>query len=48
MATVLGFAFAVPGVAWLMLQRWLDRGNGTGRAPQLLEVEPVTEASRPI
>jgi len=48
MATVLGFAFAVPGLAWLMLQRWLDRGDGTGRAPQLLEVEPVTEASRPI
>jgi MFS family permease len=48
MATVLGFAFAVPGLAWLMLQRWLDKGDGTGRAPQLLEVEPVTEASRPI
>lgn len=47
MATVLGLAFAVPGVAWLMLQRWLDRGDVTERASQLLEVEAITEASPP-
>jgi predicted MFS family arabinose efflux permease len=48
MATVLGLAFAVPGVVWLMLQRWLDSGDNTESAQQLLEVEPVTETSRPI
>src|SRR5258706_7142134 len=48
MATVLGLAFAAPGVAWLMLQRWLDRGEGAGRESALLEAEPATEASRPM
>jgi hypothetical protein len=48
MATALGLAFAAPGVAWLMLQRWLDRGDGAGRESALLEAEAATEASRPI
>jgi predicted MFS family arabinose efflux permease len=48
MATVLGVAFAVPGVVWLMLQRWLDRGDGAERASQVLEADAVTEPSRPI
>ena len=48
MATVLGVAFAAPGVAWLMLQRWLDRGDVAEHAPQLLDVETATEPSRPI
>jgi predicted MFS family arabinose efflux permease len=47
MATVLGLAFAVPGIGWLMLQRWLDRGDEKARAHPVLEVEPVTETSYP-
>jgi hypothetical protein len=47
MATVLGLAFAVPGIGWLMLQRWLDRGDSIAREHQLREVEPVTETSYP-
>jgi hypothetical protein len=46
MATVLGLAFAVPGVAWLLLQRWLDRSDSSRLQP-LREVEPVTETSYP-
>ena len=48
MATALGLAFAVPGIGWLMLQRWLDRGDVAERASHLLEVEAITEASPPI
>jgi predicted MFS family arabinose efflux permease len=47
MATVLGLAFAVPGIAWLMLQRWLDRGDVAERPSQLIEVEAMTETSSP-
>jgi len=47
MATVLGIAFAVPGVAWLMLQKWLDREDTKARVPSLLDVEPATETSYP-
>lgn len=47
MATVLGLAFAVPGIGWLMLQRWLDRGDSIARQHPRLEVEPVTETSYP-
>jgi predicted MFS family arabinose efflux permease len=47
MATVLGLAFAVPGIGWLMLQKWLDRGDEKVRAHPVLEVEPVTETSYP-
>jgi predicted MFS family arabinose efflux permease len=47
MATVLGLAFAVPGIGWLMLQRWLDRGDSAVHAHPLVEVEPVTETSYP-
>ena len=47
MATVLGVAFAVPGVAWLLLQKWLDRGDAAVREHPRLEVESVTEASYP-
>lgn len=46
MATALGLSFAVPGVAWLMLQRWLDRGDRAG--PESTSVEAATEASHPI
>ncbi|HSE38543.1 MAG TPA: MFS transporter [Blastocatellia bacterium] len=47
MATILGLAFAIPGIGWLMLQSWLDRGESVGRAYPLVEVEPVTETSYP-
>ena len=47
MATVLGIAFAVPGVVWLMLQKWLDREDTKARVPSLLDVEPATETSYP-
>jgi hypothetical protein len=47
MATVLGLAFMVPGVAWLMLQRWLNRVDKTDTVHPVLEVEPVTETSYP-
>ncbi len=47
MATILGLAFAVPGIGWLMLQRWLDRGDAIARAHPVLEVEAVTETSYP-
>ena len=47
MATILGLAFAIPGIGWLMLQRWLDRGESAGCAYPQMEVEPVTETSYP-
>ena len=47
MATVLGIAFAVPGVAWLLLQNWLDREDTRGPVPSLLDAEPATETSYP-
>jgi MFS family permease len=47
MATVLGVAFAVPGVVWLLLQNWLDREDTKGRVPSLLDAEPATETSYP-
>ena len=47
MATILGLAFAVPGVIWLSLQKWLDRADSTARMHATVEVEPVTESSYP-
>jgi predicted MFS family arabinose efflux permease len=47
MATVLGIAFAVPGVVWLMLQKWLDREDTKARVTMLVDAEPVTETSYP-
>jgi MFS family permease len=47
MATVLGMAFAVPGVVWLMLQKWLDREDTKARVTMLVDAEPVTETSYP-
>ena len=47
MATILGLAFAVPGIGWLMLQRWLDRGDSIVRPHPVVEVEQVTETSLP-
>jgi MFS family permease len=47
MAAILGLAFAIPGIGWLMLQSWLDRGESVVRAYPMVEVEPVTETSYP-
>lgn len=47
MATVLGLAFMVPGIGWLMLQRWLDRGDEKASVRPSLEVEAATESSYP-
>lgn len=47
MATVLGIAFAVPGLAWLMLQKWLDKEDTKARVTMLVDAEPVTETSYP-
>ena len=47
MATILGLAFMVPGVAWVVLQGWLDRSDSPSREHQLTEVEAVTETSYP-
>ncbi|HLF82644.1 MAG TPA: hypothetical protein VI837_00555, partial [Blastocatellia bacterium] len=45
MATVLGLAFAVPGIGWLMLQKWLDRADSADRRHPGLEVEPAEQSS---
>jgi len=47
MATVLGIAFAIPGVAWLMLQKWLDKEDTKARVPILVDAEPATETPYP-
>jgi Na+/melibiose symporter-like transporter len=49
MATILGIAFVIPGVAWFLLQRWLDKAEAsdTGRALSIIEAEPATETSVP-
>lgn len=47
MATVLGLAFVVPGIAWLLLRRWLDRGDAGARSRPALEIERASETSYP-
>jgi hypothetical protein len=47
MATVLGVAFMVPGTIWVLLQRWLDRGDETSSVHPAVDVEPATETSMP-
>ena len=46
MAMALGLAFAVPGIAWLMLQKKLDNSDQR-QARTILEAEPAAEASYP-
>ena len=46
MAMALGLAFAVPGIAWLMLQKKLDNSDQR-QARTILEAEPTAEASYP-
>ena len=54
MAAALGAAFVIPGVAWLLLQRWLDRSEAAtlnadtlNAPPQTVAAEPATETSFP-
>jgi hypothetical protein len=49
MATILGGAFVIPGAAWLLLQRWLDKAEASNAvpAPSIIEAEPATETSFP-
>jgi predicted MFS family arabinose efflux permease len=47
MTTLLGFAFMIPGFAWWILQRWMDRREVSAREPASSEVEPATETSFP-
>ncbi|HKA16879.1 MAG TPA: MFS transporter [Blastocatellia bacterium] len=46
MATALGLAFTVPGIAWLMLQKKLDKSDQR-QARTILDTEPAAEASYP-
>jgi len=45
MAIVLGLAFILPGIVWLMLQRWLDRGDSKLHPPTLPDPERAAETS---
>ncbi|HET8675839.1 MAG TPA: MFS transporter [Blastocatellia bacterium] len=49
MATILGLAFLVPGILWLLLQPWLDKKEPSEdeRSESLIEAEPVAETSFP-
>jgi predicted MFS family arabinose efflux permease len=49
MAMVLGLAFIIPGLAWLAIQRWIDKDEAgeRGALRPLIEPEPVTETSFP-
>jgi MFS family permease len=48
MATILGLSFLVPGVAWLLLQPWLDLGDGDERqTARVAEAEAQAETSFP-
>jgi predicted MFS family arabinose efflux permease len=49
MAMILGLAFVIPGIAWFMLQGWLDKAetSDSERSPAIIEAEPVTEPSHP-
>jgi len=46
MATALGLAFTAPGIAWLMLQKKLDKSDQR-QARTILDTEPAAEASYP-
>lgn len=49
MALALGAAFMVPGVVWLLLQRWLDDSETavTHVEPQMITRDPASETSFP-
>jgi predicted MFS family arabinose efflux permease len=48
-AMMLGLAFAIPGLAWLSIQSWLDKEDTdeTDAQPYPIEAEPATETSFP-
>jgi MFS family permease len=49
MAALLGIAFMIPGIAWLLLQGWLDQSDAalSAPAPTMIDAEPATETSLP-
>ncbi len=49
MATILGLAFLVPGILWLLIQRWFDKTEASEdeQSQSLIEAEPLTETSFP-
>jgi MFS family permease len=49
MATILGLAFLVPGILWLLIQRWFDKTEASEaeQTESLIEAEPVAETSFP-
>lgn len=48
MATILGLAFLVPGIAWFFLQSWLDLGEPDDKlAATVAEAETAVETSFP-
>ena len=47
MAAILGLAFLIPGVAWLALQRWLDRSEANGRDTLISSTQIADQESAP-
>ncbi|HJQ23357.1 MAG TPA: MFS transporter [Blastocatellia bacterium] len=49
MAALLGIAFLLPGLAWLALQRWLDKSDAglNEGATAAIDAEPAAESSFP-
>jgi hypothetical protein len=49
MATILGLAFLVPGILWLLIQRWFDttEASEAKQSQSLIEPEPLAETSFP-
>jgi Na+/melibiose symporter-like transporter len=49
MAMLLGGAFLIPGIGWLLLQRWLDKFDASlnDPTPTLVEAEAMAETSFP-
>ena len=47
MATLLGFVFVVPAVAWFVIQRRLNANEETAHASRRIAKEPATETSLP-
>jgi MFS family permease len=49
MAMILGLAFLVPGIMWLLIQSWFDKTEASEaeQTESLIEAEPVAETSFP-
>jgi MFS family permease len=47
MAAILGVAFMIPGIAWLALQRWLDRSEANGLDTLVSSAQIADQESAP-